>query len=148
MSEPTDRKIATAQRQRLRHEPSQQRTGLPVGCCQHIAATVNVISVTAVLIMAVTVPAPGVACTGQEQADVNARDARGLKALERAVDQGDPADPPPVPAQAGNPTDRLPVRYHVWSNHAFKLIFEEACSVVDGNQKCGCGSLAEPAPNQ
>lgn len=60
----------------------------------------------------------------------------------------DPGDPPPVPAQAGDPTARLPVRYYVWTNHALKLIFEEACSVVDGNQKCGCESLEEPSPNQ
>lgn len=56
----------------------------------------------------------------------------------------DPALPPDLNAYTDNPTDSLPIRYYVWKGHEFKLIYEEACSVVNQHQKCGCESLKAP----
>ena len=50
------------------------------------------------------------------------------------------ADPPMGPsgfAYPDNPTDSLPVRYYVWEDHNFRLIYEEPCTVVDKRQVCG-----------
>jgi hypothetical protein len=44
-----------------------------------------------------------------------------------------------------NPTDSLPVRYYVWKDHKFKLIYEEACSVINKHQKCGCEASTLPS---
>ena len=41
------------------------------------------------------------------------------------ADAGDPG----ATGYSDNPTDSLPVRYYVWTDHKFKLIYEEACSV-------------------
>jgi ankyrin repeat protein len=41
-------------------------------------------------------------------------------------------------AYADNPTCSLPVRYNVWNGDSFRLIYEEACSVVNKHQKCAC----------
>jgi ankyrin repeat protein len=51
------------------------------------------------------------------------------------------ADPGGGPGASGypdNPTDSLPVRYYVWNENRLKLIYEQACSVVEKHQKCGC----------
>lgn len=50
---------------------------------------------------------------------------------------GDPPDPPIGP-YPDDPVESLPARYYVWRNNKFILIYEQACSVVDGSQKCGC----------
>ena len=60
----------------------------------------------------------------------------------------DPAYPPGGTAYGDNPSDKLPVRYYVWNDHKFKLIYEEACSVIENHQKCGCeGSKESLAPS-
>jgi ankyrin repeat protein len=59
------------------------------------------------------------------------------------------ADPGGGPGAIGypdDPTDSLAVRYYVWNDHRFKLIYEEACSVIDNHQKCGCDELQLPSP--
>ena len=59
----------------------------------------------------------------------------------------DPAYPPGGTAYGDNPTDKLPVRYYLWNDDKFKLIYEEACSVIENHQKCGCeGSKESLAP--
>lgn len=55
----------------------------------------------------------------------------------------DPAFPPTSNAYSDDLTDGLPVRYYVWNGHTFNLIYEEACSVVNQHQKCGCEGLKE-----
>jgi hypothetical protein len=59
------------------------------------------------------------------------------------------ADPGGGPGAIGyldNPTDSLPVRYYVWSDDRFKLIYEEACSVIGKHQRCGCEELQLQSP--
>ncbi len=55
----------------------------------------------------------------------------------------DPAYPPEGLAYEDNTSDKLPVRYYVWNDHKFKLIYEETCSVIGNHQKCGCDGLKE-----
>jgi hypothetical protein len=56
----------------------------------------------------------------------------------------DPAFSSDSNAYSGDPTYSFPVRYYVWNGHKFNLIYEEACSVVNQHQKCGCEGLKEP----
>src|SRR3989441_1231130 len=55
----------------------------------------------------------------------------------------DPAYPPEGLAYEDSTSDKLPVRYYVWNDHKFKLIYEETCSVIGNHQKCGCDGLKE-----
>jgi ankyrin repeat protein len=55
----------------------------------------------------------------------------------------DPATAPPGFAFEDSTTDHLPVRYYVWDADKLKLTYEEACSVIGKNQKCGCENLKE-----
>ncbi len=57
----------------------------------------------------------------------------------------DPGGGPGATGYTDNPTDSLPVRYYLWENNKFRLIFEEVCSVKDGHQRCGCEDLSESA---
>jgi hypothetical protein len=41
-----------------------------------------------------------------------------------------------------DPTTTLPVRYYVWQDNQFKLIYEQSCS--DTKRACGCPELNEP----
>ncbi len=50
----------------------------------------------------------------------------------------DPGSGPETNAYDSDLTTRLPARYYVWNDHKFKLVYEEACSVIDGHQRCGC----------
>jgi ankyrin repeat protein len=55
----------------------------------------------------------------------------------------DPATALPGFAYEDSTTDHLPIRYYVWDADKLKLIYEEACSVIAKNQKCGCENLKE-----
>jgi len=52
----------------------------------------------------------------------------------------DPGRPPGV--NPDDPTNKLPVRYYVWQENHFKLIYEQSCS--DAKRECGCPELKEP----
>jgi len=45
-------------------------------------------------------------------------------------------------ANADDPTNKLPVRYYLWHENHFKLIYEQSCS--DTRRECGCPELKEP----
>ena len=47
-------------------------------------------------------------------------------------------------AHPDEPTSSLPVRYYEWKDHKLKLIYEEACSVVNKHEKRGCGGFTLP----
>lgn len=53
------------------------------------------------------------------------------------ADAGRPAD-----GSRDDPTTTLPVRYYVWQDNHFKLIYEQSCS--DTKRECGCPELNEP----
>jgi ankyrin repeat protein len=52
------------------------------------------------------------------------------------ADPGRPADD-----NTDNPTIKLPVRYYVWQENRFTLIYEQSCS--DTERECGCPELHE-----
>ena len=71
-------------------------------------------------------------------------DERGAEfKLNSSLVIADPANPSGSNAYPDNPTDSLPVRYYVWNGERFRLVYEEACSVRNGHQTCGCADSPE-----
>lgn len=61
--------------------------------------------------------------------------------LDSALFIADPPNRPDAVAHNDDPTERQPVRYYVWRDDKFTLIYEQACSLTDNHQKCGCEDL-------